>query len=121
MHSVYHNRDFSRFSEDRPTPHVVDFWSVTSLLSLTDRVAGRWARWSMSHPFRTFIRGGEVSEGPIERLGPSFRACGRAPPAWSLDTVWHFVTGTDFDDPEIDDLGQNQLIIGLYSAIKALL
>ena len=25
-------RDFSRFSEDRPTPHVVDFWPVTSVV-----------------------------------------------------------------------------------------
>ena len=28
------NRDFSRFSEDRPTPHVVDFWPVTSVCLL---------------------------------------------------------------------------------------
>ena len=27
-------RDFSRFSEDRPTHHVVDFWPVTMLTNV---------------------------------------------------------------------------------------
>ena len=34
------NRDFSRFSEDRPTQHVVDFWPVTCVVC-NERVAAR--------------------------------------------------------------------------------
>ena len=70
-------RDFSRFSEDWPTHTECGFEAVTSVC-----VCGRkpenpenskfcGSRWSACDPFRTFIRARELSEGPIERLGPS--------------------------------------------------
>ena len=69
----------------------------------------------MSHPFRTFIRGGELFKHPIEKVGPSYRACPACMvPRWSetfCDRHGFWRSGN----------GRFLPIIGLDSDIKALL
>ena len=71
-------RDFSRFSEDRPTHTEYGFGAVTSVVCVSGQKPENrqislfcGSRWRPCDPFRTFIRARELSEGPIERLGPS--------------------------------------------------
>ena len=72
------HRDFSRFSEDRPSHTEYGFEAVTLSVCVSGRKLGDLensqfcgSRWSACDPFRVFIRASELSEGPIERLGPS--------------------------------------------------
>ena len=83
---VYNYRDFSRFSEERPLPHVVDFGSVTLCVVCHAALRFRSARKRASHQFsgpKNLHRPGPWVDFPNSTIG----SCGPI---------------RDLDDPLVD-------------------
>ena len=67
--SALHFRDFSRFSEERPLPHVVDFGSVT--LCVTPLCASGALEKARVTNFRALKIGTDPVHGLIFQIPPS--------------------------------------------------